>query len=268
MSEEAFLAELRSELVAAAQRRHSDMPATTSRRARNPRSLPLRLVAASMTLLVAVAAVVVMRTGDAHAAVEVIRADGFVHVRLVDLETRPEEIVAAARDAGVDLTVSAVPVGPSMVGRFISLTATELPPEMIPTDDGAVGSTTHYTSFRVPEGFGGELRVHLGRQARPGEEWIAASDALAPGELLECQDLLGKRVEELRGHVEGLDATVRWFAISPNDSSEVMGDLDPYASWRAVRILGAGDGIVFIEVTPDGSWPYMAQPRPSTSEGC
>lgn len=257
MNDDELFALLRSELVAAARRRY--------RRRRFP-----RLGAAAAAVLVGLVCVVALQSGDAHAAVEVIRGNAYVEVRLVDLESRPEEIEAAAAEAGIDLRLTGVPVGPSMVGKFVSLSGTALPDEVIPLDPAAAadGDAVLYSGFRLRDGFDGTLRIALGRPARPGEDWVATSDASAPGELLACEDLTGLSTAEVARRLDGVDARVRWFAIDRGFAGEVFDGLDLYEDWRVVRVLGSGPGELIVEVAPVGFDPYPGLDTSRPAEGC
>jgi hypothetical protein len=184
VNREEFLGELRTEVLAADERHLAPSAPVRSRRPHRGRWLG----AAAVLLLVAGAAVA-LRPAPAAAGVEVIAdADGLT-IRLTDLTTRPEEVEAAAHDAGLDVTVISEPVGPSRVGRFIGLTGTGGTSEIVVTEGDAVNG---FTAIRLPRGFDDSLELQIGREALPGEEWSESSDATAPGEPLECADLLGE----------------------------------------------------------------------------
>lgn len=194
MNNDEFLALLRSEVVAADARHQA--PNTLPATRRNPRG---RWLGAAAVLLLIAGVVVALRPAPAAAGVEVIAdADGLT-IRLTDLTTRPEEVEQAARDAGLDVTVTAEPVGPSRVGRFTGLTASGGTSTIQITEGDA---ETGFTALRLPRDFEDSLELQIGRAPRPGEEWAQPSDATAAGEPLECADLLG---ESLAAALEAAD---------------------------------------------------------------
>ncbi len=185
MNREEFLGQLRTEVLAADERHLAPGPPVRSRRPHRGRWLG----AAAAVLLLLAGASVALRPAPAAAGVEVIAdADGMT-IRLTDLTTRPEEVEAAARDAGLDVTVISEPVGPSRVGRFIGMSGSGGTSEIVVTEGDAVNG---FTAIRLPSGFDDSLELRIGREALPGEEWSESSDATAPGEPLECADLLGE----------------------------------------------------------------------------
>ncbi|MDP1820458.1 MAG: hypothetical protein Q8K58_11305 [Acidimicrobiales bacterium] len=134
----------------------------------------------------------------AKADVRVEHLGGRVHVTLVDVEQRAERIEAELREAGLDVSVVAVPVGPSAVGRFVGHVADRLPPELTMVD----GGRSTFAGFSVPEGWAGQLDLQVGRVARAGETYAAFSDALAPGEPLQCTQVLGRPAVEVGAEIQ------------------------------------------------------------------
>lgn len=170
--------EMRSEVLGARRR----LVATRERRRRSARMVAI----AAAVVLVAATAGVFMSREQAAAGVDVARDGSDLVVRLTDLESDPSEVEQAAADAGLDVQVDEVPVGSAMVGRFVSADGDTLPGEVRTVDEHGVGT---FDGFRVPAGFTGTIRLHLGRAAKAGESWVVRSDATAPGEPLACTDL-------------------------------------------------------------------------------
>jgi len=179
-----FVDALGDELYAAAVRRMS--PAAIARRRRRrlaPVGASVAVLAVLLGTLLAIA-----RPNTAQAEVRVERVDDRVVVTLVDLEHRPEHLEAVIREAGLDVSVVSVPVGPSAVGRFVGTLSSQLPAELRVTE----GAPTTFTGFSVPVGWSGSLDLQVGRPARDGETYAAFSDAFAPEEPLACTALLGR----------------------------------------------------------------------------
>jgi hypothetical protein len=244
MDDEEYLAGLRTELLAAAHRQRSSRPSGWRR--------GVALAAAAIVVLgVAAALLLVPDTRPAAADVEVsIDGEDFV-VRLTSLETRPEEIVEEARAAGLDVRITEVPVGPTQVGRFISLAADQ-PADFRPIDP----ESGAFTGFRISRDWDGVLELRLGRPARDGELWASPSNALAPGGPLECEPLLGSTVQAVADRLERTDLDVRWFMLPT--PAEVP-DPEGFERWRVVAVEALSPQEITVTATVDGSWPFHSE---------
>ena len=213
-------------------------------------------------LLVAVITVT-LPNDRASASIQVETRDGSVVVRLLDFENSPDEIVGALRNGGIDASVEEVPVGPSNVGHFVSLSSDE---------GGAIhivqGNEGSYSAFSVPQNLGGLLQLKLGRVAQPAEQWASASDATAKGEVLSCRDLRGLTALEAFRLVADTNATVSWMTFPGETLAPGAETVAPYASWRVIDALSPSAGLVLIRLTVDGSWPFLTQPPPQTDPSC
>ena len=182
MSGSDFLDDLRGELVQAAVRQHR-------RRAVRIRiamlALPLCLLGAGL--------MAVTRPAPAAADVQVAVEDGRVELTLHDLEHDPVEIEAAARRAGLHVSVTAVAAGPSLVGRFVGEAATGAAPAELRLVGQAGGG---FAGFSVPVRWPGTLTLRVGRPAHGDEPYATFSDALARGEPLACRPLIGRPASE------------------------------------------------------------------------
>jgi hypothetical protein len=251
-----YKAELRDALVGA----------VATKLARERRRAVMRRVAFAAVVLAALvgAFVTVTLPNDrAEARIDVEVHDGSVSVRLLDFENRPDEIVGALRNAGIDASVKEVPVGPSNVGRFVGYSS--------PT--GATltisdGGRFSFLAFSVSQGFSGVLQLSLGRAAASGEQWAVTSDATAKGEALACRDLRSLTAREASSRVAGAHATVSWLAIPGGTLAPGAELAEPYANWRVVDVLSPDANVVVMHLTADGSWPYLTQPPPAIDPSC
>jgi hypothetical protein len=246
-----FVVQLRGELLAAAAR------VAEQRRRRARRAAVGTTVAA---VAAAVVLVVLPRPDAAAADVVVRRTRGAVEITLVDLEHRPDRIEAAAREAGVDLEVRAVPVGPSSVGRFVGLwTSTSLGPAPRRLHDGPEG----FRGFSVPEGWPGSLRLLVGAPARRDEPYARASDALAPGEPLACRPVVGRRAAELARSLPRQGIHLRFIVRDVGVTHVVERDdveRGPWAGWVATQAESTARGEVVVDVVAPG--PTAPHPAP------
>ena len=258
MNDDRFLAELRTEVLDAAER--AGRPTAPRRPARLG-----RLAAAAAVVVAVVAGIVMTRPDTAAAGVQITRSGDDLVVRLTDLETRPEEIEEAAAEAGLDLTIVDEPVGPSLVGRFIGSSGTDAPAVLeVVEGDPASG----FTGFRIPATFDGSLTLRLGRTAEEGEEWAALSDATAKGEVLECQQLVGATLAEVVAAAADKGAHVRAMLLDAGQWLEGEA-LAEHADAVAVRVSSPAADTVWVDVTERSEWfePATTTTMPF-SEGC
>lgn len=221
-----FVATLREDLVRAALRQHR------RRRARRAR------LTGAVVLAVAVAggAVLIATTpSPALADVRVEVAQGRVSVTLEDLEHRPGRIEAAIRSTGLDVRVSAVPAGPSGVGRFLGDASSGAVPDLVELDPSSEG----FAGFSLPVGWPGRLDLRVGRPARGDESYAAFTDALAPGEPLACQPLLGRPAVQVAEELAATSLEVA-FVAGEGPHLELIAARDvasrEYGRWSVVRV--------------------------------
>jgi hypothetical protein len=231
----------------------------------------LQLATAGAMAVVFVAAMAVTATIDAPpaaAGLEITERNGRIDVRLTDVETRPEVVEHALEDANIDAEVVAAPVSPSLVGRFVSLAATEsdLQIEWVDGD----GSTA--AGFSVPIGFSGHLELTLGRPARNGEGYVAQGSALSAGEPLACSDLLGHPALDL-AEIAAEHPNIR-FDVRPQGEGGVEPPVPvvelttgPYANWRILEVKAVAPEAVLVLLTADGQ-PPSGGVLPPPPTGC
>lgn len=260
MNTDEFLAQLRDEVVAADERHRAAIespPAPTGTPARRSR---IRWLGAAAVLLLVAGAIVTLRPAPVAAGVEVIAdADGLT-IRLTDLQTRPDEVETAAREAGLDVEVEQVAVGPSQVGRFVGLTATG-GSDQIQITEGS--SETGFTAFRLPRGFDHSLVLRMGRAAEPGEELEVTSDATAKGEILECLQLTGLPVAEAIEIAEGAGASPVRVNVAEEGRWLPPREFDEYGDLTVV--FAAADGNEVQLMASFSSLPPAATNPPSAN---
>ena len=251
-----YQAKLREALVGAVQ----------TKVARDRRRAVVRRAALATAALIAVVATVVtiaLPNDRAEASIDIQVRDGTVFLRLLDLENRPEEIVGALRNAGIDAVVESVPVGPSNVGRFVGSASTQSTGMRTVRD-----SRFSFTSFEIPLDFDGVLTLSLGRAAAQGEVWTAASDATAKGEVLGCRAVRGLTAAEAARAVADMPVTVRWEGPPGVQLPPGAALSPPYASWRVVDLVAPTVDRVVITLTEDGHWPFAPPAPPPVDPSC
>ena len=257
MREDEFIAALRVELVAAAERRAASIksaPRAAGRRRRRRLTAVAVAVAAAVSLLVA--GVVVVREDDDRQTVDQTEVPPFqvstdgddVIIRLTDRPVDPQDLLAATASVGFDLGVLEVPVGPSQVGRIQTVSAGE---GVVVENLGSDGFTD---GVRLDRSASGHVVFSWGRAAAPGEAWQQWSDALAPGEVLACEPLLGTTVADVEELVADRGLDVRWFT----DADTVLPggpEVDSTAGiedWKVAGIDASGPAAVVVTASEDG----------------
>lgn len=200
----------------------------------------------------------------AVADVSVQTQNGLVYVRLNDLEHDPQTIEDAAATAGLDITVDEMPVGPSLVGRFVGYGfAGERPGTLKELDrDGPA-----FSGFVIPAGYDGTLVLRVGRPAQPGEPYAQFANATSEGEALACTGILGASPAEALEVVAARDLDTLWLVVSGTGQRPVdAADLDEEGDDLVVRrALAAGPGRVLITLAdPDTTLDDVELTSPAT----
>jgi hypothetical protein len=244
-----FAERLRADLLAAAAER-------SGRPSKRRRSLQLASIgAAIIAIVVAIVLVQVHGTKVASAGVDITIENGQIQVRLTDLEHRPQVIEDAVRAAGIDLTVQDAPVGPSLVGKFVT-NVSSAPIEALvqPVDVDHLGN---FGGFAVPVDWKGHLDLVVGRPAVAGELYLRASDAFAVGEPLHCSALRTATGGEAASELPTSTVHFRFRAIDPNTfaATDLVADAvagSAYASLEVASAEAISATDVVIVLTADG----------------
>jgi hypothetical protein len=238
-----FLDELRAELVRAARDEQA--------RRRPRRRLALAAGAAALVAALAALGLLVDRSGSSALAITH-DEDGIV-VRIADANASPEELARELRAAGIQAQVRAVPVSPSVVGKWVDIDGV-----------GKHEEIAHSVDFRLPAGFKGRLRLEVGRPARPGERYALVQGAFRPGEPLRCKGIEGMAPAEAETAIRRLGYGVVWQLVTtyqPPDRNLPKGPFE-----RPVRERPQGvivDARLPQDGTPlpieDGAWQRTIQ---------
>lgn len=246
-TEQQFHDSLRSQLVRTANNTYGSQSDPPRRRRW------LIAAAAVLGFVVVLGALTLRDTQHVSADLDIVVDGNDLIVKLSNLDTSREEIERAAADFGLDLTIEEVPVGPTNVGRFVNSVASKLPPELEPLD-----GQDRFTGFRIPKDWDGELALSFGRPARPGEQWVIASDALADGEPAACMPLIGMTVTEANDLLTERDVSVRWLAIDSAATTYSQHNTEPIKDWIVINVAATSPTDLVVQVTEDGSWPFPA----------
>ena len=176
------------------------------------------LAGAAAALLAAVAvfalAVALRQAPPAAAAVEFRTQGNYIVATVVDPYAAEQQLDAAFAAHGLNITLELVPVSPSMVGSVVYMGSSARA-----SDIGVLYSATKQApggplpiGLRIPVDFKGQADIMLGRAARPGETYVSAGDAFAPGEALHGSGLMGMRVSAALVKLNALGLSAEWRA--------------------------------------------------------
>lgn len=233
-----------------------------TQRRRTRRRVAQRVAGTVVAVLAAVGiGAFALRDEPAGAGVRVEQRDGLVYVRLTDIEYRADVIEDAARDAGIALSVEAVPAGPSLVGRFIAY-------EQVGEDTGELrkldADGPAFGGFTIPADFDGRLVMQVGRPAAANEPYFAFSNALAEGEPLACSGVIGRTAQEALRIAESRGLQVRWTLQTSEGTRPVAGPAQLAEDVEVRRATSVAPGIVSILVS--GSSTDVLSPVEQTAD--
>lgn len=230
--------ELRRELVAAAARRASEpqgplLPSPVRRFG------PL-LLAAAVLLVVSAASVMFDSSPVAADAFGVTEMDGTVVVSVEGLIEDPEAAEEELRQAGLNASMVARPVPPSLVGAVVATTS-----EFGALDADSDGNRV--TAFRIPRSETRPITIEYGRPALGGEAY-AASEPVP-----DCADYVGRTLTaRIRSEIaDRYGPEIVWQEFGDVIRTEVRFD-DLATGAAIVTVLPMSPDSVLVGVT-DGS---------------
>lgn len=151
----------------------------------------------------------VITPGPAVANIQFTTRDGYIVALVTDPEAATEELDGAFAARELDIELELVPVSPSAVGTVTAIGGDQIDGIQTLAGDCATPGGACPIGLRIPVDFDGQAEIQLGREAHPGERYVSAGNAFAPGEVLHCSGLLGASVEQAAEILRGrqLDAT-------------------------------------------------------------
>ena len=190
-------------------------PATPNRAPRARRRWWLAGIPAAAAAAALIAAAVVAHTGgpggagstggtvqlrpDAH-ALAFTRVGRYIDVIVRDPLADEASYNAEFKAHGLHITLSLVPVSPSLVGTVVEVSTAGPGGNSITTITAkgrcwtGGGGSECPVGLKVPVGYRGEAAFVFGRAARPGEQYESTASASAPGEVMHGLNYVGKRV--------------------------------------------------------------------------
>ncbi|ADB35660.1 hypothetical protein Kfla_6668 [Kribbella flavida DSM 17836] len=168
----------------------------------------LVLVGAFSLLIIGIVAVTVVRSPgqDQPQALSFTESGDSLIVRVVDVHADPQQYTKDFKTMGLDIKVTAVPVSPPRVGKFVSYSVPNAKSKLKLLQAGEKCSGTLNASdpgcqegVEVPKNFVGWAEIEFGRAAKRGELYQHFSSNIDdPGEILDGVKFRGLTVAKVK----------------------------------------------------------------------
>lgn len=207
---------------------------------------------------------------DAHALTFTV-SDGYITVIVRDPLADQASYNAEFKAHRLDVTLSLVPVSPSLVGTVVEI-STGGPDQNAITTITATGrcwtgggGSQCPVGVRVPVGYRGQANIVFGRAARPREQYASTTDANAPGEAMHGLVYQGKTVAVVLAMLRPRQVTVPTYRYN----GQVLSPGQVPGRWYVYDAVpwAPGQVLLFVGPKPDGGRVGAPQPaaRPSAS---
>jgi hypothetical protein len=177
---------------------------------------------------------------------------GYITVIVRDPLADPSRYRAAFAAHHLDITLSLVPVSPSLVGTVVYTGQSAGSSEITTiTAQGKCytggGGSACPVGVRIPVGFGGQAQLVFGRAARPGERYESTASPTAPGEVMHGLTFVGDTVAQVLALLRHRDVTVPDFSYDDHgDNRNVASvpgtwyvyDANPWAPQQVMLVVG------------------------------
>lgn len=181
-----------------------------------------------------------------------------------DGELDGERLAATLLEYGVDADVETQPTSPSIVGKVVGLGPHEK------QGTAAFAWSEHESSFTLdPSVFQGKFFILVNRAPRAGEQYAAAADVFAPGEVLDGIQCVAPgeplRAHDVARHLDRLDQKVLWNVLNSSDRSTVTrGVPSGEVLWGHARDADT----IHITVRPEGEASHADRSHPLEGRDC
>jgi hypothetical protein len=234
---------------------------------------PVALIAISIPLAFGHRDVSAGRTSNVPAHLVSFHAapDGTVTATITDPLAAQRQLDAVFRQHGLDISVTVLPVSPSLVGTIVF---TDAPiTASVQSGDCFPGGGGCWVGLVIPAAFTGPANVSIGRAARPGEVYDSAANAFGPGEALHCSGILNEHVSAALPVLQARGLRVDWredviTQTGPGGSTGYGSDLTaPPSGDYVVNALPISSTTVMVSVAmqPNTSEPQFVQ---DVNQGC
>ena len=204
---------------------------------------------------------------DAH-ALAFTRVGRYIDVIVRDPLADEASYNAEFKAHGLDITLSLVPVSPSLVGTVVEISTSGPDGDSITTITAkgrcwtGGGGSECPVGLRVPVGFRGQASLVFGRAARPGELYESTTSASAPGEVMHGLNYVGKRVSSVLAMLAERHVTVPTY----RDDGRALTARQVPGTWYVYDAIPWALQQVLLVVGPTPTPTYgAARPAPSPS---
>jgi hypothetical protein len=204
---------------------------------------------------------------DAH-ALAFTRAGGYIDVVVRNPLADQASYNAEFKAHGLDITLSLVPVSPSLVGTVVEVSTSGPGGDSITTITAkgrcwtGGGGSECPVGLKVPVGYHGQANFVFGRAARPGEQYESTTSASAPGEVMHGLNYVGKHVSAVRAMLARRHVTVPTY----RDGGRVLTPGQVPGTWFVYNAIPWAPQQVLLFVGSTPSQAYGAgRPAPSPS---
>ncbi len=222
------------------------------------------------------------RTGPAAAGARLLsftRHGRFIDVIVRNPAADPQRYRAEFRAHHLDITLSLVPVSPSLVGTVVFVGASQQGGAITPitargrcTEASGTGSCP--VGLRVPAGYRGSAQLVFGRAARPGEQYESTAPATARGEVMHGMHFRGRTVAVVLAMLRRRHVTVPVFHYLADRAARLLRPAQVPLSWyvygadpwapRQVALWAGPARKPAASITPmPSASPARPAPRPS-----
>jgi hypothetical protein len=191
-------------------------------------------------------------------------SDGYITVIVRDPLADQASYNAEFKARGLDVTLSLVPVSPSLVGTVVEI-STGGPDEDAVTTITAKGrcwtgggGAECPVGLRIPDGYRGQAAIVFGRAARPGEQYASAAPVDAPGEAMYGLNWRGQTVATVLAMLRPRHVT----ALFQLESTGTMLGPQVPATWYVDDGVPWAPGEVLLRVSPSPS-DLVQPPKPA-----
>lgn len=186
--------------------------------------------------------------------------DADIIATVTDPYAAKQRLQAAFAQHGLDITLTLLPVAPSLVGTVVYTSGSSVSDQIQPLTGGhcVTGGGGCPIGLRISSSFRGRGYIALGRAAKPGEQYESQASAFAPGESLHCSGLAGARVIDALPRLGAGKLKVTWrqdrTATSPEGVETATSRVLPSAPtrnyiWEAVQ-TASNRMLIWTEPTP------------------
>ena len=193
---------------------------------------------------------------DAH-ALAFTRTGGYIDVIVRDPVADEASYNAEFKAHGLDITLSLVPVSPSLVGTTVFVDTNGPDGDSITTITAkgrcwtGGGGDECPVGLKVPVGYHGQANLVFGRAARPGEKYESTAPANAPGEAMYGMKYVGVRVARVLAMLRERGVTVPEFHYdAPSGNGELLPPGKVPGTWYVYDAIPWASRQVMLSVGP------------------